>query len=206
MERNCDIDVLEGGYCKDGVGGVSNFMTGDDGSSFLILFTPGSCRSWFLQTSPNTPNSAFLINSLFNWTNFSTLSVLLFNFLAITISLFALLWFTRSSWSKSWRLNSSVFCWTRWMYELSSIIFGSVKKYCHKLMSPWPNWGFMGFCCVSFFFEQVFIEGVEWRIWTIIGIALDRVRGYQVTNIWYIFVVSLTVVVQGHFCIRGFRC
>ena len=38
MEQNCDVDVLEGGYCRDGEGGVSNFTTGDDGSSFLILF------------------------------------------------------------------------------------------------------------------------------------------------------------------------
>ena len=40
MEQNCEVDVREGGYCRDGVGGVSNFMTDDDGSSFLILATP----------------------------------------------------------------------------------------------------------------------------------------------------------------------
>ena len=42
MDWNCDVDVHEGRYCRDGVGGVSNFITGDDGSSFLILLTPGA--------------------------------------------------------------------------------------------------------------------------------------------------------------------
>ena len=45
IERNRDVDVLEGRYCGDGEGGVSNFITGDNGTSFLILFTPFSCHS-----------------------------------------------------------------------------------------------------------------------------------------------------------------
>ena len=150
-----------GGYCRDGVGGVSIFITGDNGSSLLSLFTPGAHFSWFLQTSPNSPNSAFLINSLFNWTNFSALSVLLCNFLSLAIFPFAPLWFTRSSWSKSQRLNNIVSCWTKWTNELSSIVLCSVKKNFHESMSPWPNCGYMGSCWTSFFFELVFIKGVE---------------------------------------------
>ena len=70
MEWNHNVDVHEGGYCRGGVGDVSNFIIGDDGSSFLTLITPLGHHSWFLQTSPDTSNSAFLINSLFNQTNF----------------------------------------------------------------------------------------------------------------------------------------
>ena len=90
-----------GGYCNVGVGGVSIFIIGDDGSSFFILLTPFGLHSWFLQMSPNSPNSAFLINSLFNQTNFSFLSVSLLNSFALAKSFLACLWFSNSSWVKS---------------------------------------------------------------------------------------------------------
>ena len=150
-----------GGHSNLGEGGVSTLIIGDDGSSFFILLTPGALPSWFLQTSPNSPRSAFLINSLFYCATFSNLSIILLNSLCLTISLLALLWFTRSSWSRSWRSNSDVSCWTRWTNELSSMVLGNVKKYFHKSTSPWLNCGFMGFWMANYFCERVFIEGVE---------------------------------------------
>ena len=165
-----------GGHSSWGEGGVSNFNIGDNGSSFFILLTPGALRSWFLQMSPVFPNSVFLINSLFNWTNFSFLSISHLNSFALTKSFFTCLWFASSSWVNSWRSNNVVSCWTMWTKELSSRLFGKVKKYCQELISPWPNCGPMGFCWVIFFCGHMFIEGAEWRIWTIIDIAIDRVR------------------------------
>ena len=200
MESYLDRGV--GSHCSWGDGGVSNLIPGDNGSSFLILLTPGALFSWFLQTSPDTPNSAFLINSLFNQTNFSALSISLFNALDLAKFLFPSLWFTRSSWSKSWRSNNSVSCWTKWMNELLLIVLGNVKKYGHESMSPWANCGPMGFSTVILFFERVFIEGAEYRIWTIIDIAIDRVRDCQMNSIW--LVVPVLTVVHGHFCIGDF--
>ena len=197
-------DIGVGGHCNSGEGGVSIFITGDDGSSFLILLTPGGLHSWFLQMSPASPNSAFLINSLFNQTNLSALSVSLLNALNLAKFLFALLWFARSSWSKSWRLNSGVSCWTKWTNELSLIVLGNVKKYFRKSMSPWVNCGPMGCRWAFLFFERVFIEGSEYRIWTIKDIAIGRVRLYQMSSFWYYIRALLTVVVQGHFCVGDF--
>ena len=90
------LDMGMGGHSSWGEGGVSTFNIGDNGSSFFILLTPGALCSWFLQMSPNSPTSVFLINSLFNQTNFSALFVSLFNSFALTKSFFACLWFASS--------------------------------------------------------------------------------------------------------------
>ena len=77
MEQNRDVNVRDGGYVREGVGGGLTFICKDgvDGSSSLIpnLFTLNLVPqySWFHQTIPNTPSSVLLLlcaicNSLFN--------------------------------------------------------------------------------------------------------------------------------------------
>ena len=100
MEQKWDVDVCDMGYCKFGEGGVSTFIFGVNGSSFLtlILFLPFplSQYSQFHQTIPNTPALFLLLlcislNSLFNCTNFSASHLVLCNFLTLLIFLFILL-------------------------------------------------------------------------------------------------------------------
>ena len=140
MEWKWDVDVQEGGYWSDGVGGDLTFICkeGVNGSSFFtctppILFNPFpvSQYSRFHQMIPCTPASVLLclcacLNSLFNCTTFSASILILFIFLALAQFFFLLLQSASSSWSKSWRLNKHVFHCTRWTYVSSSIMFGSV--------------------------------------------------------------------------------
>ena len=135
---------------------------------FSLIPSPWSQYSWFHQTIPCTPSSVLLLlcaclNSLFNHTNFSTSHLIVCIFLALTQFFFLFLWSASSSWSKSWTSNNHVFHCTRWIYELSSIVFGSVKKNCCvlRVISPplkcW-SWGLLG---SSRFCEWVFMNGGE---------------------------------------------
>ena len=177
MDQKWDVDVWEGGYWSVGVGDGSTFICkeGVDGSSFLtftlpILFNPfpSSQYSRFHQMIPCTPASVLLIlcthlNSLFNHINFSASHLILSIFLALAQFFLLFLWSVSSSWSKSWRSNKHVFCYTRWTYELSSIMFWSVKKnlLVSRIALLSSKFWFWGSCWWVHFCEWVFLVGEE---------------------------------------------
>ena len=178
MEWKWDVDVQEGGYWSDGVGGDLTFICkeGVNGSSFFtctppILFNPFpvSQYSRFHQMIPCTPASVLLflcacLNALFNCTIFSASHLILSIFLALAQFFFLLLWSASSSWSKSWRSNKDVFHWTRQTYESLSIVFGSVKKnlLVLRIALPSSKFWFWGSCWWIHFCEQVFLAGEEY--------------------------------------------